>query len=402
MIDNLLIYANYMFSILMPFTHIGGYLSCSFGVILIWSFYKKIEKEPLFLLISVFIVYGLILSIFSGQPSTGFSTMLGYFSHWFMPFVLGFSLLNPKYFKKIFWTFIIVFGSITFFSVLAYFHLFFPKIGKDFYLVNEGLLKGLRSHIALGALCLLSSFLVLTQALLRKEISAGKRLNLFMLFLFFVFALFLTGSRTYYISAVISYLCFGIFWVVRTRNWRLLASGAAVLAVILCAYFFAPVVKERIQRTTSQDSNIQERVSLYKVAISEIKTRPFFGYGPGQGIKQLEFFEMLPADMKNVSRHPALHSFYLNFAADFGIIGFLIFVGILYFIFCGLDKSFYCGDDFLVSVGAGLLWGLVGILIGEMFDTLLRGPGVAMEVFWLTGLVFRQLKEKGCESAAQQ
>ncbi len=225
MIENLLIYANYMFSILMPFTHIGGYLACSIGIILLWSFFEKIKDEKAFIFISLFIVYGLITSAFSGQPQTGFSTMLGYFSHWLMPFALGFGLISPKYFKKIIWTFIIVFGSITFFSVLAYFHLFFPKIGKDFYLVNEGLLKGLRSHIALGALCLLTSFLVLNQALFRKGITSAKRIFLVVLFLFFVFAIFLTGSRSYYIAAILSYCAFGIFWTIKDKELATVCLG---------------------------------------------------------------------------------------------------------------------------------------------------------------------------------
>ncbi len=115
-----------------------------------------------------------------------------------------------------------------------------------------------------------------------------------------------------------------------------------------------------MQKTSPEDSNIIERFSLYKVALSEIKSRPVFGFGPGQGIKQLEFFQTLPENMKSVSRHPALHSFYLNFAADFGFSGFLIFLAILYFLFSGLNKSFYCKDEFLASLGSGLIWGLIG------------------------------------------
>ena len=402
MIENLLVYANYMFAICMPFSHIGGYLACALGLAVLWSFHKRIEKEPVYVWLLIFIIYGLVLNMFSASPEIGSAALVGYFSHWLMPFMLGYGLLKSKYFNKIFWAFVIVFGVIVGFSVLAYFHLFYAKIGKDFYLVNEGLLKGLRSHIALAALCLLTSFLVLAQALLRKDIPSAKRIFYFVLFLFFVFALFLTGSRGYYIAALASYFLFGLFWIFRTKNWGFAVGALAVACVILCAYFFAPVVKERLQRTTSHDMNIQERLSLYKVAVAEIKSRPVFGYGPGQGIKQEKFFEMLPENLKTVGRHPALHSFYLNFAADFGLGGLVIFIGIVFFMFKGLLKSFSSDDLFLSAAGIGLFWGLVAVLIGDMFDTLLRGPGVAMELFWLTGLVLRQIREKACESAEQR
>ena len=402
MIENLLVYANYMFALLMPFSHIGGYLACGLGFVFLWSFHKKIEKNPVYVWLLIFIIYGILVNFLSAAPDIGSAALVGYFSHWLMPFVLGYGLVNYGYFKKIFWAFIIVFGAIVGFSVLAYFHLFFPQVGRDFYLVHQGLLKGLRSHIALAALCLVSSFLVLAQALLRKDIPAAKRIFYFALFLGFVFALFLTGSRGYYIAAVASYFLFGIYWIFRTKNWRFAVLGAAVAGVILCAYFFAPVVKQRLEKTTSHDMNILERLSLYKVALEEIKSKPLFGYGPGQGIKQQKFFEMLPDNLKSVGRHPALHSFYLNFAADFGLAGLAVFIAIMFFIFKGLSKSFSSDDLFLSAAGIGLFWGLIAVLIGDMFDTLLRGPGVAMELFWLTGLVFRQIREKACESAEQQ
>ena len=402
MIENLLVYANYMFAFLMPFSHIGGYLASGLGLVVLWSFHKKIEKEPVYLWLLIFIIYGIFFNFFSSDPRVGSAALVGYFSHWLMPFVLGYGLVNSGYFKKIFWAFIIVFGAIVGFSVLAYFHLFYAQVGKDFFLVNEGLLKGLRSHIALAALCLASSFLVLAQGLIRKDIPAGKRIFYIVLFLGFVFALFLTGSRGYYIAAVASYSLFGIYWILKTKNWRFAVLGAVGAGVILCAYFFAPVVKQRLEKTTSHDMSILERVSLYRVALEEIKSRPIFGYGPGQGIKQQKFFEMLPYNLKTVGRHPALHSFYLNFAADFGLAGLAIFIMILYFIFKGLLKSFSSNDLFLSAAGIGLFWALIGVLIGDMFDTLLRGPGVAMELFWLTGLILRQIKEKTCESAEQQ
>ncbi|MCX5782174.1 MAG: O-antigen ligase family protein [Elusimicrobia bacterium] len=406
MIENLLVYANYMFAILMPFSHIWGYLSVSFGIIFLWNFYKRIEKEKLFYILIIFIVYGLIINLFSGQPNVGYMTLIGYFSHWLLPFVLGYGILKAGYFRNIIWGYFTVFGVIVGISIMAYFGLFSPQFLKGFYsegLVYDGLLRGLRSHIALAALCLFASFFFLAQGLIRKDISVKTRIFFFSLFLFFNFAILLTGSRGYYIAAFISYFSFSVFWTLKTKNWKIfLLSFFSLSLIAICSYLFVPVVKERIYKTTSSDLNIQERISLYKVALQEITSRPFLGYGPGQGIKQQKYFDMLPDNLKKVGRHPHLHSFYLNFTADFGLVGLLIFAAIAYFIFTGLIKTFRSTDLFLAAIAIGVFWGFIGIFIGDSFDTLLGGPGVAMELFWFLGLIFSQSRNSLCKSAEQQ
>jgi len=204
----------------------------------------------------------------------------------------------------------------------------------------------------------------------------------------------LTGSRGYYISAAIVFSLFAVIWSVRNKKIQYLVVFA--VAVSLCAvllYKFNPEVKHRITRTGSSDNNITERLYLYKVALSEIKDRPLFGCGPGQGIRQKAYFETLPENMRNLGRHPALHSFYLNLTADFGLAGLLIFIIIIALIFKRLLTILHLSDNPANVFAFGLFWGLIGLLIGDCFDTILRGPGVAMEFFWALGIVFRLSNE---------
>ncbi|OGS08419.1 MAG: hypothetical protein A2204_08240 [Elusimicrobia bacterium RIFOXYA1_FULL_47_7] len=132
---------------------------------------------------------------------------------------------------------------------------------------------------------------------------------------------------------------------------------------------------------------MQGRVILYKVAFWEIRERPFFGFGPGEGVKQEKYFNMLPPEQQALKNHTHLHSFYLNFMADFGLAGFVIFILMVFYWLKTVWTAYHSGSNFNKAVSFGLFWGIIGILAGDSFDTLLRGPGVAMELFWLTGIV---------------
>jgi len=100
--------------------------------------------------------------------------------------------------------------------------------------------------------------------------------------------------------------------------------------------------------------------------------------------------------MKNVGHHPHLHSFYLNFLADFGVAGGIVFAVMLFLIFKRLwTMSSNTKDSAMRALAYGLFWGFSGVLIGDCFDTLLLGPATAMELFWLIGITFRQSVNKG-------
>jgi O-antigen ligase len=325
--------------------------------------------------------------------------MAGYLAHWIGPFALGYAVYEPQKARKAVTIYFAVFSFVVALALLAYFGLFPKTVHGDFHLVKDGLLQAGRSHIALGALCIFITFFLAGFAF-EPGRSRAARTAMLGAALVYIFAIALTGSRGYYISAGLTFSVFGIFWAVKNNKIKqlfyVLLAAAAVSALIVR---FNPQVQERILRTNKADNNLIERVYLYKVAFSEIRARPFFGYGPGQAIRQKEYFEKLPPREQNLDRHPALHSFYLNFAADFGLAGLAIFVIIMAHVFKRLASVMAARDGEQAVSGTdgilafGLFWGLIGLLIGDCFDTLLRGPGVAMELFWVLGMVFGISKE---------
>ena len=73
--------------------------------------------------------------------------------------------------------------------------------------------------------------------------------------------------------------------------------------------------------------------------------------------------------------------------------GLIIFVIIMAHIFLRLAAVMSDKESQVNLLAFGLFWGLAGLLIGDCFDTLLRGPGVAMELFWAAVMIFRISKK---------
>jgi O-antigen ligase len=392
--EKIILVLNYLFALSMPFTHVVGYFTAGIAFFLSFTIWKRLRHEKLFFWLKVFMIYGFIRAMFSADPDTGYMAMVGYLTQWIFPFLLGYLIADFTSFKKAFWIYYITFAVLVGFSILAFFGLFFSNFG-EFEFAKEGLLKGGRSHIALAALCVLASFFSLGNYLYNTELLKGKKYVLLFAVFFFLGAVFLTGSRGYYMAGLAVYLIFGAGYLFKSTSvsikWRI-AAVAAAAAGIAVLYMFSPTIRARIHKTNYNDGSVQERLSLYKVALWEIKANPVFGVGPGQGTKQEEFYKMLPeqAQTASLKHHGHLHSFYLNFAAEFGVLGLVILFFIFYTILKSVHEMHKISDGLFKAVAFGLFWGFIGIMLGDCLDTLLRGPGVAMELFWLTGLLMGQ------------
>lgn len=386
---------NVLFGVSMPFTHIGGYVTAGLAFLCVGRYWNEARRDPIVMLICALVVYGFGRSFFSAEPPVGYAAVFGYLGHWLVPYILGLSVRSAQDVKRAFIAYAVSMSLLVGVSVIAYFGFLPHVVAGHYVLVEESLLKAMRSHIALAALCLMITFLFAAQAVVRAELSSRSRALIALGAAAYAAVLFLTGSRGYYLAAAASFALFGIAWTAYHRRWVLLITGVAAGASLLAGlYFFTPTIKERMHRTSAQDPNVVERLMLYRVALWEVQTRPLTGYGPGQGVRQKEIFQLLPPEWQSVSRHPHLHSFYLNMAADFGLTGFAIFAAIFAVLLMQLWRAASSGTGFLPAAAAGLFCGIVGVLFGDCFDTLLRGPGVAMELFWAAGLVLGAYRYK--------
>ncbi|MBR34434.1 MAG: hypothetical protein CMH78_02960 [Nitrospinae bacterium] len=384
--------SNYFFALSMPISHSVAYIACGIGFFPALRFWKKLRSEPIILWVTIFIVYGLIHSFFSTKPVVGYNTMFNYFSHWLLPFILGYSLSERKNIHFAFWLYYWLLLCLIFFSILAYFGLFWKNIGNN-YLVNEGLLKGFRHHITLAALSINLAFLSFAIGFFNKDMNTKKRSFFILMGLFLVGAVGLTTSRGYYIASSIGLFIFLIWLIVYHKKY--LFGGVVFIFLILISagvYFASPKARLRLESAINlSDINVTERIKLYRIAVMEIEDKPIFGFGPGQSVYQKQYFDKI--DTGNTftedgnPKYSHLHSFYLNLAAEFGLTGFLIFVIIFSLLFVKLLSIYKTELCLSKAVGVGLLFGFFSVMVGECFDTQFRGPQVAMDLFWMVGIM---------------
>lgn len=390
-------FLNLLFAATIPVTHIAGYAAGGGALALAWPHRRALLREPVVAAIALMLVYLAVRTAASAEPAVGWGAVYGFVGHWLLPLVLGFlagravPAVTPRLITVMSAGFMALF-AVTF---VAYAGLMpgivaVPGLG-EFVFVESGLFKGLHSHIALAALCLT---LIFVHAHLWARTRG--RFSLAVIGVCVV-VLVLTGSRGYYIAAAVSGAAFGLWYAIARRKFKQLFTGfILVAAVAALTYVAVPALNSRVNETGPRDNNVRERLALYSVAVNEIKDRPLTGFGPGQGIRQAAYFTRLEPDMRGVGRHPHLHSFYLNLAADTGAIGFVLFAAVVLLLLRRLWQAGTGAHSWAGALARGLFWAFVGVLVGDCFDTLLLGPRVAMELFWLAGLAL------GCTAAGKE
>jgi len=308
--------------------------------------------------------------------------MFSYFASWLPPFVLGYYITDKNSKYKIIMLYLSMFTVVAILSVLAYYGLFFKTIFNGHF-AGEGLYGHVNAfiwHISLGAMCVLISSISLIFLLFKEELTYKQKVLLSIFSVFWIAVLFLTGSRGYYIAGFITYCSIFIFYVYKFKKIKIpliAVSISIVLAGII--YFTNPYMQQRMKNTSldSEDS-VTYRLKAYPIGFEIFKRTPLFGVGPRQSVNQQE----LKDSNFIASRH--LHSLYLNTIVEFGLIGFAIFG---YLIFQILKRLYdvYLQENSLFALAMIFAW--MSILLGENFDAILRGPRVAMDYFWLTGLI---------------
>ena len=203
------------------------------------------------------------------------------------------------------------------------------------------------------------------------------RLGLAVLLVVLLTSLLYTQSRASYIAVIPTYLTLSLF---SQRRFYLMAGLIVILS--LSPLILPRVAKERIGETFTQpeqqgqiefgrlrlDTSASERIIGYKEALSDWRKQPILGYG--------------------VTGYRFMDAQYPRILAETGIIGMLAFLWLIYILFrVGFSVWRDAQDDLLRALSAGLIAGLVGLLvhaIGANTFIIVR----IMEPFWfLTGIV---------------
>ena len=159
-------------------------------------------------------------------------------------------------------------------------------------------------------------------------------------------------------------------WAAATRRlplrWALFAV-AGLVAVALTSYVLQPerVETALLQKRHVAQSNIDQRLVAWRVALEEFASSPVLGVGPGNFEARFDEFA-LPPD----SREGALaaHNAYLSVLAELGAPGLALFLAYLALAWSRLRRRFP-GDPDADALQSALAGGFVVAMVGAMFLT---------------------------------
>jgi O-antigen ligase len=185
--------------------------------------------------------------------------------------------------------------------------------------------------------------------------------------------IFLSLSR----GGLIALACAIMAAVVMGGRWRGVIAAialAVVLSTVLYFSMFASLpARERI--TTVQQGGGSGRTSLWTVGWRMVEAHPVRGVGVGQFPVSSAHFLLRPGairrDDKIIGHPDVAHNTYLQIQTELGLVGFLIFLGIIVTSLTSLARAASefrrRGDESMEIVARGLFVGLVGLLAADFF-----------------------------------
>ncbi len=138
----------------------------------------------------------------------------------------------------------------------------------------------------------------------------------------------LTDSRLGFVAAMVSAIFYLLLWaIVRWREHKgsifapaIVFSYPVILVLAFLSTFFVGRIRARVWGTGAQQASTDARKLQWEMAIPKIAENPF-GYGIGTAGKVLGF--------KNQGGVGSIDSFYLSILLDFGILGFVLYFGMV-------------------------------------------------------------------------
>ena len=361
---------NYLFAILQPFSKDGWKIVSLFSLFLVFKNWHSWKKDKLILSIFIFLLYGIVLSFFSEYRSDSFEVMTNYSVGWFFSFLLGYSVIKTSNKIKLLKVYLCVFMFTLFIGFLAYFHIIPDQIGF-LHLVEYKRLIVFDGGPELGARC---NFIIIPLFVL--YLFHKKSYIFLAIALYFIYALLLSGTRNCYISLFITLLLISLFYIYKNKKFiKVLLILLLLLFCFSLTYLLSSNVKNRINKTDIKtDYSLTSRLEMYKLGLKFIEEKPVFGHTPKTAIYRQE----------NINNLPHFHNIYLDILVDFGFIGFILFLVIIYRIFKRLIIMYMKTKSPLPLM---LIFAWIAIMISECFDSFLKTPYCSGLFFWTTGLI---------------
>ncbi|ALP52171.1 hypothetical protein Tel_02865 [Candidatus Tenderia electrophaga] len=209
-----------------------------------------------------------------------------------------------------------------------------------------------------------------------------------------LWAALMSGSRGAYMGLV----AMTLVWILaRFRGWsRLLLVGLLMLVAMLC-YQASDRVAERVntavtdvqiyferleQGASQQTSGTAIRFEMWRAGWMVFQDNPVFGVGWGNYNKAVQPYIDAERLSKNVARHDHAHNAYVEVLMSLGLVGFMLFLGMLFYPIYHFIKTYTLSPE---SALFGLLH-VTGIAVFSLTDAsiLLKGNFVAIYLLCLS------------------
>ena len=232
------------------------------------------------------------------------------------------------------------------------------------------------------------------------------------LLLIFSFAAFFSYSRAAWLSLIIASV-FGL--ILRYR-----ISYKYILALVLTVGLIAINNFQKINSTltttkevsrsddagthfksisnVNSDASNKERINRWKCAIRMFEAKPVFGFGPGTYQFYYGAFQ-IKKDMTVISTYNGskghAHSEYLNALSETGLMGFLIFTGLVLTACIRSVRLIKRGDKDTSQTALFIFLGLITFFIHAFFNGFIEFDKLAMPVFMsYSAIMFLDIKKK--------
>jgi len=216
-----------------------------------------------------------------------------------------------------------------------------------------------------------------------RRLAAGLGAGLFSL------ALFLTYSRTAWLSLLVALVVLGALTLRgRVRAWFFALLAALVLLLVLGVNLGPQKYwKERVKSfaTWRQDPNVRRRLIYMEAGLRLIRERPLLGYGPGYGVFMELYRDLgIPDTGEQVT---APHNGFISMGAGIGLAGLASFAALIYGVFLSLKSLRRDPDPWARAFSASLAAGLTGFLLGNLADDPLLNERLAGVIWILWGVL---------------
>ncbi|WP_412520306.1 O-antigen ligase family protein [Staphylococcus simulans] len=171
--------------------------------------------------------------------------------------------------------------------------------------------------------------------ILLKLITTRKKLFASVILLLGIMVLLASDTRSILLSMFVGLLVF-VFWRVISKNLMsgTLFFGTFISFIFLVIFLYPSLPKWRYysvvetwMRNHTGKSLMSGRAEIWSMLNNYLSLKPYFGYGPSTVASDL------------IGMQASSHNLYMNIALQVGIIGLIIFILLLYFIFMMMIKT---------------------------------------------------------------